>query len=113
VGETSGRDAGIRWRSESTQGGETSGRDAGIRRRSESTQGGESSPRPPYVDNAVEGWGYLRVSGDGPRHQHHSGQRSVEEWGELGMIASTPIGPDARFSTIHRTYYDYNPFSNR
>jgi hypothetical protein len=37
----------------------------------------------------------------------------VEEWGELGMIASTPIGPDARFSTIHRTYYDYNPFSNR
>ena len=66
-----------------------------------------------YVDNAVEGWGYLRVSGDGPRCHGHSGRRSVDERGELGNIGSTPTSLDAHFSTVHRPYYDYNPFSNR
>jgi hypothetical protein len=37
----------------------------------------------------------------------------VEERGELGKTGSSPTGADAHFSTLHRPYYDYNPFSNR
>ena len=37
----------------------------------------------------------------------------MDERGELGNIGTTPTSPDARFSTVHRPYYDYNSFSNR
>ena len=37
----------------------------------------------------------------------------MDERGELGNIGNPPTGPDAHFSTVHRPYYDYNPFSNR
>jgi hypothetical protein len=68
---------------------------------------------PPFVDNVVEGWGYLRLLGDTARCHDHVARPSVEDRGEPRKAGTPLTCPGTHFSTFHRPYYCYDPFSNR